>query len=422
MNEAPLVLRLVKMSSVAGLLVGLLSAGCAAFGAELPLDSFPIPGSTDRLELHTTAAGDTVLKLKEETSGRRVEICNLGAYPMQTQPVFSHDGSAFAFTWGSRSAGTDVVFFVRSDGHFVRSGSGDEPNPLRYLEKAVVSELVTKTVMRSVNHLYVRILGWKPDSRTIRLLVEGDGDLNSFCVDEDVTKQQMTCQAMTKDDVAPFQPIVSAFSTAAAAGTGWLVSPSGMVLTCAHIVWGADRVRVDHGGRSYFVKALVADQEQDVALLQIEDTAVFPFLPLAASDSVALGTKCFTVGFPMTLSQGFSPKFTEGSISALSGMDDQPRFFQISIPIQPGNSGGVVVTEDGRAVAMVASILLRGEASRQPPPQNVNYAIKTSSILALLTKVGRSLPKPTDAKRSREEAIKLTTDATVRLVVYKSPP
>ena len=65
---------------------------CPVVGADVPLDSFPVPNSTDRLELYK----DGVIKQKIEETGVRYEICNLGSYPMQTQPVFTEDGSAFA--------------------------------------------------------------------------------------------------------------------------------------------------------------------------------------------------------------------------------------------------------------------------------------------------------------------------------------
>ena len=285
------------------------------------------------------------------------------------------------------------------------------------------SGLVTKAVKGNVNHLYVKILGWKPDGKTIRLLVEGDGGLDSFCAEEDVARKQVTCRAATKDDVAPYQPVVTVLSEVAGAGTGWLASPSGLVLTCAHVVWGGTRVRVDHKGRSYFARTLLVDRDKDVALLRIEGPIAFPYLPLRESKDITLGLKCFTVGFPMTIFQGFSPKFTEGSVSSLAGIDDNPSLFQISAPVQPGNSGGALVTEDGFSIGMVASIMkntVDGGDSHGPAPQNVNYAIKNSSILAALAKKKIFLPNPSDSKLTREDAIRLATDVTVRLVIYKT--
>ncbi len=54
-----------------------------------------------------------------------------------------------------------------------------------------------------------------------------------------------------------------------------------------------------------------------------------------------------TVGFPNAGLQGFAPKLARGEIAALSGAQDDARYFQISVPVQPSNSGGALVDERG---------------------------------------------------------------------------
>jgi hypothetical protein len=56
-----------------------------------------------------------------------------------------------------------------------------------------------------------------------------------------------------------------------------------------------------------------------------------------------------TVGFPNVGLQGFAPKLAKGEIASLSGVQDDARYFQISLPVQPGNSGGALVDERGPA-------------------------------------------------------------------------
>ena len=55
------------------------------------------------------------------------------------------------------------------------------------------------------------------------------------------------------------------------------------------------------------------------------------------------GRHMATVGFPNIGLQGFAPKLAKGEIASLSGAGDDPRYFQISMPVQPGNSGGALV-------------------------------------------------------------------------------
>jgi S1-C subfamily serine protease len=78
--------------------------------------------------------------------------------------------------------------------------------------------------------------------------------------------------------------------------------------------------------------------------------------------------------------QGIEPKFTDGVISSLTGVKDEPNNFQISVAIQPGNSGGPLISNQGNVVGIVASklnaeaMLRRGGTS----PENVNYAVKSN--------------------------------------------
>ena len=80
------------------------------------------------------------------------------------------------------------------------------------------------------------------------------------------------------------------------------------------------------------------DAANDLALLKADGR--FAPLPIAASRTVALGGTVATVGFPNIGLQGFAPKLAKGEIASLSGAADDPRYFQISVPVQPGNSGG----------------------------------------------------------------------------------
>lgn len=107
-----------------------------------------------------------------------------------------------------------------------------------------------------------------------------------------------------------------------------------------------------------------------------------------SSDSglVKRGTEVITVGYPRVLLQGFEPKVTSGIVSSLSGVVDDPRVFQITVPIQPGNSGEALVAHDGNVVGVVTAKLSREsvKGNSGAPPENVNYAIKSNYLLELL--------------------------------------
>jgi serine protease Do len=157
-------------------------------------------------------------------------------------------------------------------------------------------------------------------------------------------------------------------------GTGFFVSADGWLVTNAHVVQEAERVDARSAdGQIKAAKVVKVDTKADLALLKL-DTQNAAWLPLAGDD-VQMGQSVFTVGFPNLSIQGVEPKFTDGRISSLSGVRDDQDSVQISVPIQPGNSGGALVDlKSGAVVGVVFSRLSSRVA------QNANYAIKTSVL------------------------------------------
>lgn len=102
------------------------------------------------------------------------------------------------------------------------------------------------------------------------------------------------------------------------------------------------------------------------------------WLPLT-SGQAAQGVDVFTQGFPNVTVQGLAAKFSDGKISSVSGINDDEKFYQISVPVQPGNSGGALIhARDGMpwVVGVVSGKLIGGE--------NVNYAIKSTVVRSFL--------------------------------------
>ena len=120
----------------------------------------------------------------------------------------------------------------------------------------------------------------------------------------------------------------------AGSGTGFFITKDGYILTNHHVVEGARDISIKTGKGVLRAKVVKVDKKNDLAVLKVEGK--FAALPLLSSRKVGLGEKVFTVGFPRPKVQGFSPKITDGIISSLAGIQDDPRDFQISIPVQPG--------------------------------------------------------------------------------------
>lgn len=204
-------------------------------------------------------------------------------------------------------------------------------------------------------------------------------------------------------------------------GTGFAITEDGFLVTNHHVVKGAAQIRVLT--REGVVPATVVkvDPANDLALLKVNGRLA----PLAVTSSraVRLGSTVATVGFPNVGLQGFAPKLAKGEIAALSGAQDDPRFFQISVPIQPGNSGGALVDERGNVVGVVASKLAAQAALAASGvlPENVNYAVRSTLLLSFLEStpaaVGQ-LREPNLKERTFEDVVKAAELAAVLVLAY----
>jgi len=206
-------------------------------------------------------------------------------------------------------------------------------------------------------------------------------------------------------------------------GTGFAITSTGYVVTSQHVVASASRVEVVTKDGTRVATVVRMDEANDIAVLKVEGS--LPAIPVVSSKSVRLGATVGTVGYPNTTLQGRSPKLSKGEIGSLAGPGDDPRYFQISVAVQPGNSGGPLFDERGNVVGIVAA-KLREEAARATSgsaPENVNYAIKSSFLLAFLESIpglGDSLAPPVtdDAAPKFEDVVKTVEEACVLILVY----
>ena len=171
-------------------------------------------------------------------------------------------------------------------------------------------------------------------------------------------------------------------------GTGVFVTSDGLILTAAHVVGKSSvlKVATKHGLKD--AQIVQMDVSNDLALLRCVDSSFDDFqpVPVKSSRGIKLGQTVFTIGFPNIEIQGFSPKMTKGEINSLSGLQDDPRHWQISVPVHPGNSGGPLFDNEGNLVGVVLSKLDAIEVAKATGdlPQNVSYAIKSVYAIPLL--------------------------------------
>lgn len=170
-------------------------------------------------------------------------------------------------------------------------------------------------------------------------------------------------------------------------GTGFAVSGAGHIVTNAHVIEGAKSIQVRIGDKMTEAKVIATDTPNDLAILKVTAETT----PLRISDTTTpkLGDEITVGGFPNPDIQGTSLKLTRGVISGMKGIRDDIRHFQIDAAVQPGNSGGPLLSATGDVVGVVNARLNDSAVALATGalPQNVNYAIKVDYLLPLLRSV-----------------------------------
>ena len=225
-------------------------------------------------------------------------------------------------------------------------------------------------------------------------------------------KDELDIESRAATDVLEMKPEAKAVT-----GTCFAVDQNGTLLSAYHIVQDAKSIQVHLvDGTVTEAKLWTFNAKKDLAILRI-DPRTPHFLSLAPMGSVHTGERVFTMGYPAPDLLGQESKFTEGSVSALSGPGDKEFLIQISVPIQPGNSGGPVVNQLGEVVGVVTStaaieafLPVTGTL-----PQNVNWAIKADHARPMF-----DVPIVKSAPASRDDVIKKLRRAIC--MVQAGPP
>jgi S1-C subfamily serine protease len=166
-------------------------------------------------------------------------------------------------------------------------------------------------------------------------------------------------------------------------GTGFGITSSGIIVTNSHVVNGSNNILVRgiHGdfSKKYSAKLIIDDTKNDIAIIRINDSTFtnIDSIPYTiSSKSSDVGSTVFALGYPLKAVMGEEIKLTNGIISSKSGYKGDVTSYQISVPLQPGNSGGPLFDENGNLIGIVNAVLSIGE--------NVSYAIKASYLTNLL--------------------------------------
>ena len=153
------------------------------------------------------------------------------------------------------------------------------------------------------------------------------------------------------------------------------------------------------------------DVANDLAILFSKSSSQ-DFLHLSSAN-VSLGEDISVYGYPLQSVLSPTIHLTKGSVSSLAGLQGNSAFFQMTAPIQPGNSGGPVINKNGLVVGVTTSTLSPTFAINRlgTIPQGVNFAVRTTMLTNLLEVYGISVGEHSNSKREAE----VTENAVVLL-------
>jgi len=204
---------------------------------------------------------------------------------------------------------------------------------------------------------------------------------------------------------ATLQPAIRQQSSA----TGFAISENGLIVTAYHVIKDAKVIKV-YLSKDSSISAMIlhSDPMNDLAVLKTESCTP-NFLQIAPMRTVKMGDKVFTIGFPVSSVLGQEAKYTEGVISSISGLKDASSILQITVPVQPGNSGGALVNERGEVVGVITSsaAILPFIEESGTLPQNVNWAVKADYLRPLI-----ELPKAEQKEFDKEQFIEHVKKST----------
>jgi len=203
-------------------------------------------------------------------------------------------------------------------------------------------------------------------------------------------------------------------------GSAFALNNKGYIVTSFHMVNGADSIFIENDQIDRAcTKVIFTDANLDLAILKIvnSDLVAKWRVPFSIKEKNAdVGEKVFTLGYPRN-----EIVYGDGSLSSLSGYSNDKRMYQISIPVNPGNSGGPLLDENANVIGVI-----RGKISGE---EGTGFAIKSNEILKAISELECDSLKQelfSQNKRNqniknlkRSEQIKLINPYVFNVLVYK---
>lgn len=201
-------------------------------------------------------------------------------------------------------------------------------------------------------------------------------------------------------------------------GTGFFVSENGNLISNYHVVDGCNSVKASYKGQMLDATLLAYDELNDLAALQLKAKPK-TVIPLSDENPYPM-QDLIVAGYPFGENFSSTIKFTKGIVSSLAGLGNNYSQIQIDAAIQPGNSGGPIVDENGNAIAVAVAKLSISHVLKNygVVPENTNFGVKVSAVRNLLDSSEIRYSKSQNSALSKQELAKNVTSATLYLTCW----
>ena len=255
------------------------------------------------------------------------------------------------------------------------------------------------------------------DKSTKEILSMYEDGILSFAIGEDVTTIALKVYPADMGSTTPAESTNN--DNIKAIGSGFFVSDR-IIATNYHVIEDANKLQIvvknDIDIKTYNARILITDKVNDLALVSIVDKEFIGVNDIPYSlcpETKEVGTSVFTMGYPLSFILGDEIKITDGIISAKTGYQGEISTYQISAPIQPGNSGGALFDKNGVLIGITSATV--------PGAQNVNYAIKSIYLKNLIDSapILIDLPQGKDlTSKGLTDLVKILSPYIVHIRVY----
>ncbi len=168
-------------------------------------------------------------------------------------------------------------------------------------------------------------------------------------------------------------------------GTGFFINDQGYFVSNNHVVEICSEVKTKNEGQTYTANIIAVDKKNDLALGKV-NFSDNDYISMS-DDGARLGEEVIVAGFPFQQHLSESIKVTQGIISSLSGPGNDYSIFQMDAAVQPGNSGGPIINNQGEligvTVAKADSDVFYEETGSLP--ENINFGIKVETLKPFLS-------------------------------------